>query len=91
MFEIYVKWNELSKHAEQLDGCSRWIGGYVSRVDNVKTRIRLSDSVSVPIKARLARDSEQLEKIAKDLSHLSDTLRTIASMYRETETGMLSD
>ena len=91
MSEIYVKWNELGKHAERLDSCARWVAGYVNRVDNVKSRIRLSDNVSVPIKNRLARDSEQLEKIAKDLTDLADTLRTVSSMYRETETGMLSD
>lgn len=91
MSEIYVKWNDLSRHAEQLNSCAKWVREYMNRVDNVKNQLRLSDSVSSQIKTRLAADSERLGNISGSMVSLSETLNTIANMYKDTEHQMLDD
>lgn len=89
MSEIYVKWNSLSKHADQLNDSVRWVREYSSRVESVRDKLRLSDSVSAQIKARLSHDAEKLSELSDKLQQLSGALGEAAVLYKNTEHSMM--
>ena len=89
MSQIYVRWNKIHQHSEQLESCSSRVEDYAHRVNSIKNQLIMSDSVSAQLKAGLSADSQRLIKISKELKRLSSVLDEVAKMYKETERGMI--